>query len=369
MGLRQQVIRRVVWAALCGAAPAVLATGCATFGGLSKDLHELSAAAAPPNPVAYVPCAWQNRVTHLPDPLRNGAPTPGVAGQVFLYDAKYQPAEAAGDLTVVVSDVTPRPPGQAGPTPEAWHFTAATLKNLRYVDERIGRCYLIFLPWPATWKDVARVRFQVRYDQPNGPTLYAQDAEVTLDFSPSPNGTIPGMSGGGSVPNPAEMLRQARAAQGSGRTPLGNVAQPVGSSGWPMPGVQPSAGVQPVGGPAAGYYPQQQQQQSPVTPASATYPPQGYYPPPQQGAAAPAAATYPPTGYFPPQPAPTNTTGMTYPPQGNYYYPSQVPGNGMTTLPVGSTAGGGVQSAVVPYRPAGTEPAIPGPPDVRSRLW
>jgi hypothetical protein len=368
-----------VWAALCGAFPAVLATGCATFGGLSKDLHELTAPAAP-NAAANLACAWQNRVTHLPDPLRNGAPTPGVAGQIFLYDAGYQPAEAAGDLTVVVSDATPRPPGQAGPTPEAWHFTAATLKNLRYVDERIGRCHLIFLPWPATWKDVGRVRFQVRYDQPNGPTLYAQDAEVTLDFSPSPNGTIPGTGGGGSVPNPAEMLRQARAAQATGRPPQpGNAVQQVGSQGgrtvppgYPPPAAgQPAAGHQQTApwGPAAGYYPQQQQQQSPVAPASATYPPQGYYSPPQQGAVVPAAATYPPTGYFPPQPAPANATGVPYPPQGNYYVP-QGPGttrDGMT-VPAGPTAGG-VQSAVVPYRPAGTEPAVQGPADVRARLW
>src|SRR5262249_3220671 len=149
MGVRQQaVIRRLVRAVLIGAAPAVSAAGGATFSGLSKDLHELAAPAA--NPVTNLACTWQNRLTNLPAPTRNGAATPGVAGEIFLFDAGYQPAEAVGDLTVVVSDITPRPPGQTGPTPEAWHFTPATLKNLRYVDERIGRCHIVFLPWPAT---------------------------------------------------------------------------------------------------------------------------------------------------------------------------------------------------------------------------
>jgi hypothetical protein len=337
-----------VRAVVIGAAPAAAATGCATVHGLSKDLHELTTPAAS-SAATNLACTWQNRVTNLPDPLRNGAPTPGVAGQIFLFDAKYQSAEATGELTVVVSDVSPRPPGVVGPTPEAWHFTNATLKNLRYVDERIGRCYIIFLPWPSTWKDVTRVRFQVRYDQPNGPTLFAQEALVTLDFSPGPDGALPGSGGGGSVPNPAEVLKQARAAQASGRSIPPNY-------------MTPPTGTQPVSSPPAGT-------QSPANPPSGmpppSYPPAGAWGPPM---GTPQVQPYPP-GYANPQvptypPGNTNPQVPTYP--AGYYGPP--PGYG--AMPAGAmappqSAAGGVQPGIVPFRPPGMELAVPGPPEIR----
>jgi len=307
MGIRQPLIGRIVRAVVCGLAPAAGAAGCATFAGISKDLHELSAATGP-NPVSYVPCVWQNRLTTLPDPLRNGAPTPGIVGQVYFYDAGYLPNDPAGELTIVVSDATPRPPGQAGPPAEAWHFTNATLKNLKLMDERIGRCHVVFLPWPATWRDVAKVRFQARYDQPNGPTVFAPEAEVTLDFTPGPNGALPGTGGGGAVPNPTEMLKQARAAQAAGRT------------------AQPRAMAPPVSTPPPAYYP------PPGSGAPPTIPPAGYYAPPQ------GAVATPPAGYYGPPPG------------------------------YGAAAGAGVQPAIVPFRPPGTEVATPGPPEIRTQF-
>ena len=57
-------------------------------------------------------------------------------------------------------------------------------------DERFGRSLVVFLPWPAHWRDVNRLYVQARYDQPGGQTLYAQPGTVTLDLS-GPGGTAP----------------------------------------------------------------------------------------------------------------------------------------------------------------------------------
>ncbi|HEY2787671.1 MAG TPA: hypothetical protein VGJ05_22125 [Fimbriiglobus sp.] len=239
--LRHQIAIRVVRAVLLAVAPAAAAGGCATLAGVTHDMHELVAIAAP-NPATQIACTWQNRLTTLPDPLRNGAPTPGIAGQVYLLDAAYLPAEPTGQLTVQVSDVSPRPPGQPAHTTEVWNFTNATLKNLRLVDERMGRCYVVFLPWPAAWRDVTKVAFQVRYDQPNGTTLYSSNADVALDFTPGPNGAVPGTGGGGAVPNPEEQLKQAQAQMGARARP-GTIAPPqygVPQAGaWGQPVMRP----------------------------------------------------------------------------------------------------------------------------------
>jgi hypothetical protein len=254
-------------------------------------------------------CGWQNRLASLPDPLRNGLPTVGIAGQIFLL-ASNSPVDPNGELTVRVTDASPRPPGQSGPVPEEWHFTNASLKNLRLADEHFGQCLIIFLPWPDTWRDVTRVRFNARYDQPNGMTLYAKEAVVTLDFTPSPNGMQPGSETGGAVSNPTEMLKQARAAQSAGRQVKPWTVQP------PMNGVQ------------------------------------------QTGSWGP-----PPQGYGPPMPQPQGYAPQMQPQQQGYYGPPPgyyAPPTGMMTGP--ST--GGVQPVAVPFRPPGTELATQGPREI-----
>jgi hypothetical protein len=333
MGVRKVITRRAVGAVLAAAASTAAATGCATFAAASKDMRDL-VAAPEPNPASQIACAWQNRLATLPDPLRNGAPIPGVAGQIFLYDTGSMPVAATGELTVQVSDATPRMPGQAGPPTEVWHFSNDTLKKLRMVDERIGLCYVVFLPWPETWRDVTRVRFQVRYDQPAGQkTLYANEATVTLDFTPGANGTLPGVGTGGSVPNPADVLRQARSAQVAGRRTV--------------PGSVPQAGVQPTSYPPPNYGP-------PQGTANPGYPPtQSFGPPVQQPGNPPPAYYGPPQGYGPP------SQEVQYPPAA-YYGP---PGYPPTPGPAAA-----VQPALVPFRPAGTELAVQGPPEIRTTI-
>jgi hypothetical protein len=251
-------------------------------------------AAADPQPVKGVPATeftfgWRNRLAQLPDPTKGGAMNPGLVGQVFLFTHDLKPADVAGELSVLVSDVSPRPPGQPKPKDEMWHFTADVLRTKVVNDERFGRSVVVFLPWPPEWRDVNTVSIQARYDQPNGQTLYAQPTTVTLDFSNSSGQAAvqPGQAGLPSIPDPKAVLQQVRANGGFAppatatamTAPPSATAIPMNlrpANGFPPMTAQPAGGfppaMQPVGGfppamqqppmqPAGGFPPAMQQQQ------------------------------------------------------------------------------------------------------------
>ncbi len=164
--------------------------------------------------------AWQNRLAQLPDPSKNGTLNPGIVGQVFLYTEKLHPAEVHGELTIIVSDGTDRAPGSPVHEPNVWHFTAETLKKLVVMDERFGKSFAVFLPWPESWRDVSRLNIQARYDQPDTMTLFAQASTVTLDFTSPGNGqaaVLPStLSQLPAVPDPSVALKQAREGKPAG---------------------------------------------------------------------------------------------------------------------------------------------------------
>jgi len=148
------------------------------MGGKSSE----KAAKATKTNAANMVVAFQNHIDYLPDPVREGAPGPGLAAQIFLFDARDQPAIANGTLTIDLYDDTPRPAGQPGIAPERWQFRKDVLKELRSVDERFGPNYVIFLPWPSYRPDVSRVRIRARFDPDQGGfTLYAPETKLGLD--------------------------------------------------------------------------------------------------------------------------------------------------------------------------------------------
>jgi hypothetical protein len=144
---------------------------------------------APPAPASVMLCFWQRRLASLPDPTKEGGQVRGLPGQMFLITPNEQSAEVNGDLAVVVYDDTPRPPGTPARTPEVWHYTRDTLKRLATNDERFGRSYAVFLPWPDSWRDVTAVKIQARYQSPGSPDLFADVVRFALDFS-SPGGPV-----------------------------------------------------------------------------------------------------------------------------------------------------------------------------------
>lgn len=183
---------------------------------------------------AEITTTWRNRVDYLPDPSRGGQMGAGLAGQLFLYDGRMQPAAAEGKLTVALYDETPRPAGQPANLPEGWEFQKEDLKKLVTTDERFGRSYALFLPWPTYRHDVTRVRIAVRYEPENGHPLYADETRITLDTSAP-----------GSGPR-AEWTNQLVPAVGPGGfSPLGGPPPVGGAFGTPPAG--PAVGAPPAG--------------------------------------------------------------------------------------------------------------------------
>ena len=163
-----------------------LAAGCTSTppAELVSDAFKQAVTLDKPEPASQVICFWQRRLSSLPDPTRDGATTSGIAGQMFLITPSSSAAEVNGDLAVVVYDETPRPPGQQGMKPELWHYTKDTIRRLTTTDERFGKSYVLFLPWPAHWQgNVTAVKILARYQSPGNPDLFAGEVRMALDFS------------------------------------------------------------------------------------------------------------------------------------------------------------------------------------------
>lgn len=185
---------------------------------------------------------FENRVASLPDPTKGGAPTPGLVGQFFLFGAgKNMPSvPAEGSVTFVMHDETSGKPSDA--PLGSWTYSKQVLSQFVTVDERFGRCYALFLPWPDYKPSVTRVRITARYDAENGPPLIAEPQTVTLDGSgaksvkDAPPGAFPPVSGfGGPVP-PAGGL--------PGGQPFGGFGLPIG--GPVPPGAAPPGALPPI---------------------------------------------------------------------------------------------------------------------------
>ena len=275
---RVRTLSRAAWLATFALAAAA-GVGCVTVDEASKSVKvSMPTAAAKPSPASQVICFWQRRLTPLPDPTRDGQQGLGLPGQVFLVGQKEAAAELDGDLAVMVYDETPRPAGAAPHVPEMWHFTKDTLKQLATNDERFGRSYALFLPWPPAWRDVTAVKIMARYKS-NGAAgrqdldLYAAEQKITLDSSPA--GTPvwtdlrSGAAGGTgqsatagfdsrSVPDPQKALQQMRTNMAgppassfptSGVASTGPFAPTAGGVGPAVgPGYPGNSGVVPAGG-------------------------------------------------------------------------------------------------------------------------
>lgn len=201
----------------------LIAAGCAHTARVSKKVtHAVESAAglAKPSPATAIACGWQPRLSQLPNPVKNGALAPGIAGELLLIAEDGGKPEVDGDVTVAVYDDTPRPDGTPAHKPEVWHFTKDVVRSMRSHDERLGPCYILFLPWLPEWRDVTTVRILTRYDPPGGPTLFTGECKLALDLAApdAPVWTEAGKAGqpagfdGRTVPNGAQVMQQVRGA-------------------------------------------------------------------------------------------------------------------------------------------------------------
>ncbi len=170
------------------AAVAVALSGCAATDRLSAHYLDAKRAVgldpAGAKSATHVSLIMQRRLASLPDPVRPDDMQPGLPGQLFLADAAGKPTPAAGDLTVTVTDETQRTPGQPPKTTEKWQFSRDVLEKLRQKDDRFGDCYVLFLPWPADWKDVTRVTVKGHYQATGQVALFASNVTINLDAGP-----------------------------------------------------------------------------------------------------------------------------------------------------------------------------------------
>jgi len=214
-------LRKVVRNAIGVALPAILMVGCASTEKMTQTVKHAVKLEAYSEPATQMVCMWRRSLTPLPDPTRDGSQTLGLPGQMFLVTSKSAGAEANGDLAVVVYDETPRPAGSPAMRPEVWHYTKDTLKRLVTNDERFGKSFALFLPWPAHWRDVTTVKIMARYKSEGSPELFSEEVRIALDmtaggpvWSDIAGGPArPGASGMSesrtSIPDPNKMLMQA----------------------------------------------------------------------------------------------------------------------------------------------------------------
>lgn len=182
--------------------------------------------------------AWRSWIDYLPDPTQGGRKGPGLAGQMFLFGRGAIPAIADGTLTVDLYDETPRQPGHLANVPERWSFDKEALKALQSTDERFGKCYILFLPWPTYRPDVTQVRITARFDTDAKKSLSAEEAQLTISAT-RPNSTM--ISSESFGPNQGLQSLLGQTALGAGMnmglgslTSTANVPNSFGAGGVPL---------------------------------------------------------------------------------------------------------------------------------------
>ena len=188
--------------------------------------------------VADFALTWQPKIAYLPDPTHNGAMGAGVVGQVFMYGPGYKPAQANGKLVIEMFDETVRP-GSGEPSHArlgTWTFDKESLRLSVTMDERFGKCYVLFLRWPDYKPEYTKLKLTARFDPDKGYPLFAPVSMLTLDQT---NG------------EPATITRSQTILSGPGMSgatiPGGFMGPPVGAA-TNIPAAFPPLNPVPVGG-------------------------------------------------------------------------------------------------------------------------
>jgi hypothetical protein len=156
------------------AAYLMLTAGCA-----STNAFFHVAAAEPSGDICQVVAAWIPEVAFTPDPTHGGAPTPGIAGRVYLFGPEIDfPRAGDGSLVVDLYDNTAA--GRKDVPLEEWRIDSETLKRLRRRDA-VGWGYTVFLPWGTYKPEINRVQLRLRYEPAKGNPLYADSSTLVLN--------------------------------------------------------------------------------------------------------------------------------------------------------------------------------------------
>jgi hypothetical protein len=172
----------------------------------------------PAGAVYQVVATWNNQVAYAPDPAHGGAPTPGLAGRMYLFGPQIDfPLQGDGSVVVDLYDETGDKPVML----EEWRFDHDTLRRLLRED-MIGWGYTLFLPWGTYKADVKRVRLRLCYQPASGSPLYAENAPMTLNGADTPG------QAAAAGPKPAAAASAAAPGPAVGQAPLQTARFPVG---------------------------------------------------------------------------------------------------------------------------------------------
>lgn len=149
--------------------------GCTSMGRSTAKDDKL-----PTGPACQAVAAWSHQVMVTPDPVHGGAPTPGIAGRVYLFGTEGGvPLVGDGTITVDLYDDSPKAAGNAPVLLEEWRIDKDTLKRLLKQDA-VGWGYTLFLPWGTYRPDIKHIHLALRYEPAKGTPLYAPAADITL---------------------------------------------------------------------------------------------------------------------------------------------------------------------------------------------
>jgi hypothetical protein len=164
---------------------------------------------APPGGAVYqVVATWKNEVAFAPDPSHAGAPTPGLAGRLYLFGPQIDfPLQGDGNVVVDLYDET----SGKSVLLEEWRFDRDTLQKLLRKD-MIGWGYTLFLPWGTYKPDVKQVRLKLCYQPPGGSPLYADNPVMTLNAAGAPSSPAGDQAPAAAAPRPPAATLPAQAA-------------------------------------------------------------------------------------------------------------------------------------------------------------
>jgi hypothetical protein len=179
-------------------------TGCVSTGPLLTSVSE-----KPTGNVCQVVVTWNPEVVFTPDPAHGGAPTPGLAGRLYLFGSEINyPLTGDGCVVVDLYDDTPAAAGKASVPLEEWRIDKDTLKRLERRDA-VGWGYTLFLPWATYRPEITQVQLRLRYEPAKGTPLYAESSPVVFN-----KGSVPTAQVANRFPSPAANQRVAEARVG-----------------------------------------------------------------------------------------------------------------------------------------------------------
>jgi hypothetical protein len=135
----------------------------------------------PTGPVASAHVKWESKVRFLEDIVHGGRPTPGIAGDLYLFSGNDALVQADGIIQVELFDVSQLPPGQRPDRAlECWRLDKDSLKSCLGKDGLGLWKYTLFLPWSTYRADISKVIMVVSYAPAQGAPVYAPTATVDL---------------------------------------------------------------------------------------------------------------------------------------------------------------------------------------------